>query len=46
MLKIKEIDYDQWYIGEIESDIWLNSVNFILLLDFFVFVYLCEVLLL
>ncbi len=33
-LKIKEIDYDQWHTGEIESDIWLNSANFTLPLDF------------
>ncbi len=36
-LKIKEIDYDQWHTGEIESDIWLNSANFTLPLDFSVF---------
>ncbi|MBC9386433.1 DNA-binding transcriptional regulator SgrR, partial [Escherichia coli] len=42
-LKIKEIDYDQWHTGEIESDIWLNSANFTLPLDFSVFAHLCEV---
>lgn len=34
-MKIKEISYDQWHEGEIESDIWLNSANFTLPLDFF-----------
>lgn len=33
-LEIKEISYDQWHEGEIESDIWLNSANFTLPLDF------------
>src|SRR5690606_978892 len=33
-LEIQEIDYDQWHAGEIESDIWLNSANFTLPLDF------------
>lgn len=42
-LEIKEIDYDQWHTGEIESDIWLNSANFTLPLDFSVFAHLCEV---
>ncbi|KAF0657278.1 hypothetical protein L245_04145, partial [Salmonella enterica subsp. enterica serovar Worthington str. BCH-4719] len=31
---VQEIDYDQWHAGEIESDIWLNSANFTLPLDF------------
>lgn len=42
-LKIKEISYDQWHEGEIESDIWLNSANFTLPLDFSLFAHLCEV---
>lgn len=33
-MEIKEISYDQWHKGEIESDIWLNSANFTLPLDF------------
>lgn len=42
-LHIQEIDYDQWHAGEIESDIWLNSANFTLPLDFSLFAHLCEV---
>ena len=42
-LEIQEIDYDQWHAGEIESDIWLNSANFTLPLDFSLFAHLCEV---
>lgn len=42
-LNINEISYDQWHAGEIESDIWLNSANFTLPLDFSLFAHLCEV---
>ena len=42
-LNIQEIDYDQWHAGEIVSDIWLNSANFTLPLDFSLFAHLCEV---
>ena len=42
-LNIQEIDYDQWHAGEIVSDIWLNSGNFTLPLDFSLFAHLCEV---
>ncbi|EGZ4027257.1 HTH-type transcriptional regulator SgrR [Salmonella enterica subsp. enterica serovar Lexington] len=42
-LHIQEIDYDQWHAGDIESDIWLNSANFTLPLDFSLFAHLCEV---
>ncbi len=42
-LTIQEIDYDQWHAGEIVSDIWLNSANFTLPLDFSLFAHLCEV---
>ncbi|EAW1080207.1 TPA: HTH-type transcriptional regulator SgrR [Salmonella enterica subsp. enterica serovar Senftenberg str. CFSAN004059] len=42
-LHIQETDYDQWHAGEIESDIWLNSANFTLPLDFSLFAHLCEV---
>ncbi|MDY8220270.1 transcriptional regulator SgrR, partial [Escherichia coli] len=38
-----EISYDQWHEGEIESDIWLNSANFTLPLDFSLFAHLCVV---
>lgn len=41
-LEIKEISYDQWHEGEIESDIWLNSANFTLPLDFSLFAHLCS----
>lgn len=41
-LEIKEISYDQWHEGEIESDIWLNSANFTLPLDFSLFAHLCD----
>ncbi|QLZ61405.1 HTH-type transcriptional regulator SgrR [Citrobacter freundii] len=42
-LNIQEIDYDQWHAGETVSDIWLNSANFTLPLDFSLFAHLCEV---
>ena len=42
-LDIKEVDYDEWHQGEIVSDIWLNSANFTLPLDFSLFSHLYEV---
>ena len=42
-LEIKEVDYDEWHQGEIVSDIWLNSANFTLPLDFSLFSHLYEV---
>ena len=42
-LDIHEIDYDEWHRGEIVSDIWLNSANFTLPLDFSLFSHLYEV---
>jgi SgrR family transcriptional regulator len=36
-------DYDEWHRGDIVSDIWLNSVNFTLPLDFSLFSHLYEV---
>ena len=42
-LLIQEVDYDEWHRGETESDIWLNSANFTLPLDFSVFANLYEV---
>ena len=42
-LNIQEVDYDEWHRGEGVSDIWLNSANFTLPLDFSLFAYLYEV---
>ncbi|MWL75037.1 transcriptional regulator SgrR, partial [Escherichia coli] len=42
-LEIVEVDYDAWHRGDIVSDIWLNSVNFTLPLDFSLFSQLYEV---
>ncbi len=42
-LEIVEVDYDAWHRGDIVSDIWLNSVNFTLPLDFSLFSHLYEV---
>ncbi len=42
-LDVKEVDYDEWHQGEIVSDIWLNSANFTLPLDFSLFSHLYEV---
>lgn len=42
-LEIKEVDYDEWHRGEIVSDIWLNSANFTLPLDFSLFSHLYEI---
>jgi SgrR family transcriptional regulator len=36
-LEIQEVDYDEWHPGEVVSDIWLNSANFTLPLDFSLF---------
>ncbi|NUL37565.1 HTH-type transcriptional regulator SgrR [Kosakonia sacchari] len=42
-LIVQEVDYDEWHRGEAGSDIWLNSANFTLPLDFSVFANLYEV---
>ncbi|MCL6743977.1 HTH-type transcriptional regulator SgrR [Kosakonia sp. R1.Fl] len=42
-LIVQEVDYEEWHRGEAESDIWLNSANFTLPLDFSVFANLYEV---
>jgi SgrR family transcriptional regulator len=42
-LEIQEVDYDEWHRGDIVSDIWLNSANFTLPLDFSLFSHLYEV---
>lgn len=42
-LNIQEVSYEEWHRGEIVSDIWLNSVNYTLPLDFSLFSHLYEV---
>jgi SgrR family transcriptional regulator len=42
-LIIQEISYDEWHQGDVESDIWLNSVNFTLPLEYSLFAQLYEV---
>ncbi|WP_436873876.1 HTH-type transcriptional regulator SgrR [Kosakonia sacchari] len=42
-LIVQEVDYEEWHRGEAGSDIWLNSANFTLPLDFSVFANLYEV---
>lgn len=41
-LDINEVDYTEWHSGETTSDIWLNSANFTLPLNFSLFAHLCE----
>ncbi len=41
-LVIQEVDYDEWHRGDIVSDIWLNSANFTLPLEFSLFAHLFE----
>lgn len=41
-LEIQELEYDAWHRGEVVSDIWLNSVNFTLPIEFSLFAYLYE----
>jgi ABC-type uncharacterized transport system, periplasmic component len=41
-LEINEIDYTEWHGGKVVSDMWLNSANFTLPLDFSIFAHLCE----
>ena len=42
-LEIRELEYDARHRGEVVSDIWLNSVNFTLPIEFSLFAYLYEV---
>ncbi|MEE6802343.1 HTH-type transcriptional regulator SgrR, partial [Escherichia coli O8:H10] len=42
-LHIQEVDYEEWHSGDTVSDIWLNSANFTLPLDFSLFTHLYEV---
>lgn len=42
-LEVQEVDYEEWHQGEVESDIWLNSANFTLPLEFSLFSHLYEV---
>lgn len=42
-LEIREVDYADWHQGETSSDMWLNSANFTLPLEFSLFAQLFEV---
>lgn len=42
-LNIQEVEYDEWHRGDAVSDIWLNSANFTLPLDFSLFSHLFEI---
>ncbi|NDJ58946.1 HTH-type transcriptional regulator SgrR [Enterobacteriaceae bacterium 4M9] len=42
-LKAQEVDYDEWHRGEAVSDVWLNSANFTLPLEFSLFAHLYEI---
>ncbi|VDR29808.1 HTH-type transcriptional regulator sgrR [Raoultella terrigena] len=42
-LEIRELEYAEWHRGEAVSDIWLNSANFTLPIDFSLFAWLYEV---
>ena len=42
-LEIRELEYTEWHRGEVVSDIWLNSANFTLPIDFSLFAWLYEV---
>jgi len=39
----QQVDYDSWYRGDAESDIWLGSANFTLPLEFSLFALLYEI---
>jgi SgrR family transcriptional regulator len=38
-LEIQELEYEEWHRGEVVSDIWLNSANFTLPIDFSLFAF-------
>ena len=42
-LNIQEVEYEEWHRGDAVSDIWLNSANFTLPLDFSLFSHLFEI---
>lgn len=42
-LVVQEVSYEEWHQGEAESDIWLNSANFTLPLEFSLYSHLYEV---
>ena len=42
-LEIQELEYAEWHQGDARSDLWLNSANFTLPLDFSLFAQLSEV---
>lgn len=41
-LEVQEVDYDAWHRGDVVSDLWLNSANFTLPLNFSLFAHLYE----
>ncbi|QKJ85820.1 HTH-type transcriptional regulator SgrR [Paramixta manurensis] len=42
-LVTQQVDYESWYRGEAQSDIWLGSANFTLPVDFSLFALLYEI---
>jgi SgrR family transcriptional regulator len=42
-LEVQEVSYDEWHQGDVVSDIWLNSANFTLPLEFSLYSHLYEV---
>lgn len=42
-LNIQVVDYDEWHQGDAVSDVWLNSANFTLPLEFSLFAHLYEI---
>lgn len=42
-LVVNEVSYNDWFEGDACSDIWLNSANFTLPLDYSVFAHLYEI---
>lgn len=42
-LEVQELEYQEWHRGEVVSDVWLNSANFTLPIDFSLFAWLYEV---
>lgn len=41
-LNVQVVDYDEWHRGEAQTDMWLNSANFTLPLEFSLFAHLYE----
>ena len=42
-LEIQALEYQEWHRGDVVSDVWLNSANFTLPIDFSLFAWLYEV---